>query len=191
MNAPLLTCEQFQMLLEHDPYRWTPDIQSHRTSCASCRIAHVLLLAEADVPAERSHHSKPDQYFEELSQRILQQLPASSPRVLPSLTRSEWKTWLAPVAALLLLTLGMRVGTPTDQPAGSAPSALAALSPATLTEPEDRFLSDPFSPDWIPSEAHLTYSDDVSTFHQYFDSKEVDALLADLDTIDFKDSDFS
>jgi len=50
MNAPLLTCEQFQMLLEHDPYRWTPDIQSHRTSCASCRIAHVLLLAEADVP---------------------------------------------------------------------------------------------------------------------------------------------
>lgn len=87
MTLISLTCEQFQTLLEQDPYCWTTEIQSHRASCASCRIAHVLLLAEADPPAHLADTAKPDHYFQELAMRVVRQLP---PHRHNFIDRSRW-----------------------------------------------------------------------------------------------------
>ena len=189
MTPISLTCEQFQTLLEQDPYCWTTEIQSHRASCASCRIAHVLLLAEADPPAHLTDTAKPDHYFQELAMRVVRQLPPSPPQLHRSLPMADWRSWLAPAAALLLVTFGLQVLEPVGLGQGHEDASLVVTSLEAPTLLEESLSSDPFSPDWLPTEFDLTHSDELSTFLYYFDSKEVEAIWAELDLTDLTDFD--
>ncbi len=180
MTLQRLTCDQFQNLLEQDPYLWTPEIRAHRASCSSCRIAHVLLLAEADQPKDLLVSSTPDHYFEELPARVVKQIyPVQS---------ADWQQWLAPIAAVFLVTLGSLVLEPKIPFQNSQSNPSKTVSTEISTEALNNLASDSYDPDWFPTSSDLAQSDDISTFIDYFDSKEIEVLLTYLDSTDFDDS---
>lgn len=186
MTQPPLTCEHFQTLLEADPYCWTPEIQAHRKTCPACRMAHLLFLAQADIPAEHASTTEIHPDFEALTRRVVDQLPHVPPSAYDPIRWTEARTWL-PVAALLLLTFGLwgpHSPVPEVRPTPVASSVATDATPSSDTSVLEEQISDPFHAAWIPSNSDLVHSDEWSTFLPLFDSKEVDAILAELDLTD-------
>jgi len=156
-----LSCQQALNAIEAGPLDLPEDVLAHLDTCAACREARVLWLAQEEAPPPLA----PSGYFERLPQRVLRKLPSRRTNG----TLHHPVLWLA--AAGLALALG--VGGYLAGRVQNAPVVEATLAkpPTDLNElmPESPFEEDedPISQlsELSPEDAELVLQRLESTTH--------------------------